>query len=215
MAWGEQSAVGELWGYPSWREGPHRSLQPVRSHCVCIRTPSRRRAFEDCPIKQRGWLGRQDSNLGMEESKSSALPLGYAPKTTVNRRRNIVANGVESKPAKSPASACSHGLLEKVTVHEGAVRIEERCRRRIENEVDDLADIDRVRARRDLGHQPAIERDRTTLQHRCAGRECRPVAEIMETLVTLDPVHAGKALGDLAVRRRQNIDAEEARLPDR
>jgi hypothetical protein len=26
-----------------------------------------------------GWLGRQDSNLGMEESKSSALPLGYAP----------------------------------------------------------------------------------------------------------------------------------------
>ena len=25
------------------------------------------------------WLGRQDSNLGMEESKSSALPLGYAP----------------------------------------------------------------------------------------------------------------------------------------
>jgi predicted nucleic acid-binding protein len=27
----------------------------------------------------RNWLGRQDSNLGMEESKSSALPLGYAP----------------------------------------------------------------------------------------------------------------------------------------
>jgi hypothetical protein len=28
-------------------------------------------------IKQ--WLGRQDSNLGMAESKSAALPLGYAP----------------------------------------------------------------------------------------------------------------------------------------
>src|SRR5215467_6856171 len=28
---------------------------------------------------QSGWLGRQDSNLGMPESKSGALPLGYAP----------------------------------------------------------------------------------------------------------------------------------------
>ena len=27
----------------------------------------------------KGWLGRQDSNLGMAESKSAALPLGYAP----------------------------------------------------------------------------------------------------------------------------------------
>jgi hypothetical protein len=27
------------------------------------------------------WLGRQDSNLGMAESKSAALPLGYAPNT--------------------------------------------------------------------------------------------------------------------------------------
>jgi hypothetical protein len=27
------------------------------------------------------WLGRQDSNLGMAESKSAALPLGYAPLT--------------------------------------------------------------------------------------------------------------------------------------
>jgi hypothetical protein len=26
------------------------------------------------------WLGRQDSNLGMAESKSAALPLGYAPR---------------------------------------------------------------------------------------------------------------------------------------
>ena len=28
------------------------------------------------------WLGRQDSNLGMAESKSAALPLGYAPMLT-------------------------------------------------------------------------------------------------------------------------------------
>ena len=29
--------------------------------------------------KRESWLGRQDSNLGMVESKSTALPLGYAP----------------------------------------------------------------------------------------------------------------------------------------
>ena len=29
--------------------------------------------------QQKIWLGRQDSNLGMAESKSAALPLGYAP----------------------------------------------------------------------------------------------------------------------------------------
>jgi hypothetical protein len=28
---------------------------------------------------EKDWLGRQDSNLGMAESKSAALPLGYAP----------------------------------------------------------------------------------------------------------------------------------------
>jgi hypothetical protein len=32
-------------------------------------------------INALGWLGRQDSNLGMAESKSAALPLGYAPPT--------------------------------------------------------------------------------------------------------------------------------------
>src|SRR3954451_22287255 len=30
-------------------------------------------------VSAHGWLGRQDSNLGMAESKSAALPLGYAP----------------------------------------------------------------------------------------------------------------------------------------
>ena len=34
------------------------------------------RALErDCKL----WLGREDSNLRMAESKSAALPLGYAP----------------------------------------------------------------------------------------------------------------------------------------
>ena len=31
------------------------------------------------------WLGRQDSNLGMAESKSAALPLGYAPTVPESR----------------------------------------------------------------------------------------------------------------------------------
>ncbi len=34
-----------------------------------------------------GWLGREDSNLRMAESKSAALPLGYAPSGGVFRRR--------------------------------------------------------------------------------------------------------------------------------
>ena len=37
--------------------------------------------------KHLGWLGRQDSNLGMAESKSAALPLGYAPNALGCRNR--------------------------------------------------------------------------------------------------------------------------------
>ena len=33
------------------------------------------------------WLGREDSNLRMAESKSAALPLGYAPPAAFTRRR--------------------------------------------------------------------------------------------------------------------------------
>src|SRR5437660_8026208 len=33
-----------------------------------------------------GWLGREDSNLRMAESKSAALPLGYAPSGGLLRR---------------------------------------------------------------------------------------------------------------------------------
>ena len=42
------------------------------------------------------WLGRQDSNLGMAESKSAALPLGYAP----SRRR--IAGGPRAPSAGAP-----------------------------------------------------------------------------------------------------------------
>src|SRR6185437_4431075 len=44
--------------------------------------------------RERGcWLGRQDSNLGMAESKSAALPLGYAPTDTGEPHRSDFACG--------------------------------------------------------------------------------------------------------------------------
>src|SRR5688572_5286346 len=100
-------------------------------------------------------------------------------------------------------------LLEQVTVHEAAVAIEQGVRLRVEREVDDLPDVDGVGAGRDLGHQPAVERHRAALQHRRAGRQARPLAHVVEALVALDPVHAGEALGDLAMAGAQDVDAEE------
>jgi hypothetical protein len=47
-----------------------RNLRKCRHFVECVSSTAR-----DCG----GWLGRQDSNLGMAESKSAALPLGYAP----------------------------------------------------------------------------------------------------------------------------------------
>src|SRR5215831_15754939 len=41
---------------------------------------SRRQHGRSAFLTRAAWLGRQDSNLGMAESKSAALPLGYAPK---------------------------------------------------------------------------------------------------------------------------------------
>ncbi len=41
----------------------------------------------ECRKVRDKWLGRQDSNLGMGESKSPALPLGYAPM----RRRGTIS----------------------------------------------------------------------------------------------------------------------------
>jgi hypothetical protein len=35
------------------------------------------------------WLGREDSNLRMAESKSAALPLGYAPKQRVTGAKGL------------------------------------------------------------------------------------------------------------------------------
>ncbi len=47
---------------------------------------------------QTAWLGREDSNLRMAESKSAALPLGYAPKPSDGRARRLA-------PVYAPAAA--------------------------------------------------------------------------------------------------------------
>jgi hypothetical protein len=45
------------------------------------------------------WLGRQDSNLGMAESKSAALPLGYAPTGAGEPHRTVLERGGRTIPA--------------------------------------------------------------------------------------------------------------------
>ena len=56
------------------------------------------------------WLGRQDSNLGMAESKSAALPLGYAPPARATggasyRRERVQATSVSPGKGMHGASA--------------------------------------------------------------------------------------------------------------
>ena len=53
-----------------------------------------------------GWLGRQDSNLGMAESKSAALPLGYAPSGGVRAPRRADHSGAISPDQRLPAARC-------------------------------------------------------------------------------------------------------------
>jgi hypothetical protein len=56
--------------------------------------PRKRRGFgrreKHYNINDSGWLGREDSNLRMAESKSAALPLGYTPiAQRINRLRRL------------------------------------------------------------------------------------------------------------------------------
>src|SRR5207302_1541498 len=44
------------------------------------------------PWGSRNWLGREDSNLRMPESKSGALPLGYAPRSRTLSRMPVTGN---------------------------------------------------------------------------------------------------------------------------
>ena len=54
-----------------------------------------------------GWLGRLDSNQGMAESKSAALPLGYAPTRWLAPR--IAAVSAEFNETLRPAAVRSRG----------------------------------------------------------------------------------------------------------
>src|SRR5215475_16044290 len=65
----------------SWKNKAAQNFQMTGGIHFQIRRKTRARTE---PFRQRiqcfdSWLGRQDSNLGMAESKSAALPLGYAP----------------------------------------------------------------------------------------------------------------------------------------
>ncbi len=51
----------------------------VNAHFVLLNAQIQQRAKRN----KTNWLGREGSNLRMAESKSAALPLGYAPKATV------------------------------------------------------------------------------------------------------------------------------------
>ena len=49
------------------------------------------------------WLGRQDSNLGMAESKSAALPLGYAPAVPQSSRADHTGAGAADQRGRMRA----------------------------------------------------------------------------------------------------------------
>src|SRR5882724_12097197 len=59
-----------------------------------------------------GWLGRQDSNLGMAESKSAALPLGYAPmpESAIRRPDHSGAGAADQCTASRPTAARQGGV---------------------------------------------------------------------------------------------------------
>jgi hypothetical protein len=64
------------------------------------------------------WLGRQDSNLGMAESKSAALPLGYAPKRCADSERARYSDAIRHDQcilirtrAGRPAGSVDRGLF--------------------------------------------------------------------------------------------------------
>jgi hypothetical protein len=81
-------------------------------------SPECRDYFCDADVVHRdrtGWLGRQDSNLGMAESKSAALPLGYAPtrrRAARRRGRTIATQPVWINHARSARPRQAHRTTE-------------------------------------------------------------------------------------------------------
>src|SRR5207302_11476011 len=99
----------------------HRSLSPMtemassqtRGNAALFRTTCR--DSESSEINSIGWLGREDSNLRLPESKSGALPLGYAPiDARAAREPHLIRNNDRSgqadisKPARGPVAIANH-----------------------------------------------------------------------------------------------------------
>ena len=104
---GPPNAISWNWGtqrlWPSAKKAPSGGLYRV------LRFTARRDG--------RGWLGRQDSNLGMAESKSAALPLGYAPmrdRKMPQRRDKGRPGGRTIAAAPCPINARSHFIYRAV-----------------------------------------------------------------------------------------------------
>ena len=103
---------------------PRRLRRDTRAHFVStanwarVRVKNRRKmATKSTPPKAQKqaryqylirWLGREDSNLRMAESKSAALPLGYAPSGGVFRRRGArnIASGWGPINGRHPLRGC-------------------------------------------------------------------------------------------------------------
>ena len=73
-----------------------RKYLPVarRQHGPCS-APGPKSGTHERKSCRRGWLGCQDSNLGMAVPKTAALPLGYAP--TIHRRGRRMPADIASK----------------------------------------------------------------------------------------------------------------------
>ncbi len=68
-----------------------------------------------------GWLGREDSNLRMAESKSAALPLGYAPSALAARRSRPDDSGGDMRDQRRlPRNAGSNAHFSHFSRQSGA-----------------------------------------------------------------------------------------------
>ncbi len=79
----------------------------------CASAPQLGRFCEQFQAWQASWLGREGSNLRMGESKSPALPLGYAPMPAaagpVRRGDPRLRGSIGRLPAFQPPAGRSHG----------------------------------------------------------------------------------------------------------
>ena len=72
------------WKWPNLESGDQRPIykSPLLAGIIAI-------TKDRLPECRTAWLGREDSNLRMVESKSTALPLGDAPTDRFGKRRDV------------------------------------------------------------------------------------------------------------------------------